>query len=82
MRASAAQRQLSLLDEARGVVISGRREREGHEVVDEIKRSGGDAIFVQADVSKEPNVVATIQRTLATFGRLDLHSTTRASSRR
>jgi NAD(P)-dependent dehydrogenase (short-subunit alcohol dehydrogenase family) len=53
------------------VVISGRREKEGHEVVDEIKRSGGDAIFVQADVSKERDVAAAIQGTLATFGRLD-----------
>ena len=53
------------------VVISGRREKEGLEVVDEIKASGGDAIFVQADVSKERDVVATIQRTLASFGRLD-----------
>lgn len=53
------------------VVISGRREKEGLEVVDEIKASGGDAIFVRADVSKERDVVATIQRTLATFGRLD-----------
>jgi NAD(P)-dependent dehydrogenase (short-subunit alcohol dehydrogenase family) len=53
------------------VVISGRREREGHEVTDEIKASGGDAIFVRGDVSKEHDVVATIQQTLATFGRLD-----------
>jgi NAD(P)-dependent dehydrogenase (short-subunit alcohol dehydrogenase family) len=53
------------------VVISGRREKEGLEVVEEIKASGGDAMFVQADVSKESDVVATIQRTLATFGRLD-----------
>jgi NAD(P)-dependent dehydrogenase (short-subunit alcohol dehydrogenase family) len=53
------------------VVITGRREREGQEVVDEIKGAGGEAIFVQADVSREPDVVAMIQRTLATFGRLD-----------
>ena len=53
------------------VVISGRRETEGHEVVDGIKASGGDALFVKADVSKERDVVATIQQTLATFGRLD-----------
>src|SRR5678810_439594 len=53
------------------VVISGRREKEGLEVVDEIKASGGEALFVPTDVSKERDVVATIQRTLATFGRLD-----------
>src|SRR5256712_2161373 len=53
------------------VVVSGRREREGGEVVAGIKASGGEAIFVKADVSKERDVKAMIERTLATFGRLD-----------
>src|SRR6266403_2609302 len=53
------------------VVGSGRREREGQEVVAGIKASGGEAIFLRADVSKERDVKATIERTLATFGRLD-----------
>src|SRR2546428_10433842 len=53
------------------IVISGRREREGQEVVAGIKASGGEAIFVRADVSKERDVKAMIERTLATFGRLD-----------
>src|SRR2546428_4547800 len=53
------------------VVVSGRREAEGQEVVAGIKASGGEAIFVRADVSKERDVKAMIERTLATFGRLD-----------
>src|SRR5207245_2629074 len=53
------------------VVVSGRREREGQEVVAGIKASGGEAIFLRADVSKERDVKATIGRTLARFGRLD-----------
>ena len=53
------------------VVVSGRREREGEEVVAGIKASGGEAIFVRADVSKERDVTTMIERTLATFGRLD-----------
>src|SRR2546428_1756204 len=53
------------------VVVSGRREREGQEVVAGIKASAGEAIFVRADGSKERAVKATIERTLATFGRLD-----------
>src|SRR5213595_362269 len=53
------------------VVVSGRRERAGEEVVAEITASGGEAIFIRADVSKEPDVKAMIERTLATFGRLD-----------
>ncbi len=53
------------------VVISGRREKEGHEVIAEIKALGGEAIFVKSDVSKESDVKAMIEQTLATFGRLD-----------
>ena len=53
------------------VVVNGRRETEGEEVVAGIKASGGEAIFVRADVSKERDVTAMIERTLATFGRLD-----------
>ncbi len=53
------------------VVISGRREKEGNEVVAEIKAAGGEAIFFKTDVSKENEVKALIDQTLATFGRLD-----------
>jgi NAD(P)-dependent dehydrogenase (short-subunit alcohol dehydrogenase family) len=53
------------------VVVSGRREKEGHEVIAEIKALDGEAIFVRSDVSKESDVKALIERTLATFGRLD-----------
>ena len=53
------------------VVVSGRREKEGHEVIAEIKALGGEAIFVKTDVSKASDVKAMIEQTLATFGRLD-----------
>ena len=53
------------------VVVSGRREKEGHEVVAEIKALGSEAIFVKTDVSKASDVQAMIDQTLATFGRLD-----------
>jgi NAD(P)-dependent dehydrogenase (short-subunit alcohol dehydrogenase family) len=53
------------------VVITGRREKEGHEVIAEIKAIGGDAIFAKTDVSKESDVKAMIAQTLETFGRLD-----------
>ena len=35
------------------VVLSGRREKEGAQVVAEIKKLGGDAAFVRADVAKD-----------------------------
>jgi NAD(P)-dependent dehydrogenase (short-subunit alcohol dehydrogenase family) len=53
------------------VVIAGRRENEGAEVVAEIKAAGGDALFVRTDVSKEADVKALVDKTVATYGRLD-----------
>lgn len=53
------------------VVVSGRREKEGHAVVAEIQGLGGEAVFVRTDVSKATDVKAMIEQTLATFGRLD-----------
>jgi NAD(P)-dependent dehydrogenase (short-subunit alcohol dehydrogenase family) len=53
------------------VVVSGRREQEGRDVVAEINALGSKAIFVKTDVSKESDVKAMVEQTLATFGRLD-----------
>jgi NAD(P)-dependent dehydrogenase (short-subunit alcohol dehydrogenase family) len=53
------------------VVISGRREKEGNDVVAEIEALRGESIFVRTDVSKASDVKAMIEQTLATFGRLD-----------
>jgi NAD(P)-dependent dehydrogenase (short-subunit alcohol dehydrogenase family) len=36
------------------VVLSGRREKEGAEVVRQIKKLGGDAAFIRTDISKDP----------------------------
>ena len=54
------------------VVVSGRRKPEGDETVALIEQAGGKATFVQADVTREPEVVALVARTLATYGRLDV----------
>ncbi len=54
------------------VVVAGRREPEGKETVELIRASGGDALFVKADVSKAPEVDALIQKTVERFGRLDV----------
>ncbi len=54
------------------VVVSGRRKPEGDETVALIEQAGGKATFVQADVTREPEVVALVDRTLATYGRLDV----------
>lgn len=54
------------------VVLSGRREKEGLAVVEEITKAGGVAHFVQADVAKESDVKKLVEATVAKFGRLDV----------
>jgi len=54
------------------VVLTGRREKEGAQVVDEIKRREGVAAFFQADFSKEPEVKAAVDFVVNTYGRLDV----------
>ena len=54
------------------VVLTGRREKEGAQVVEEIKKVGGDAAFVRADVAKDADVKAMVDFTVDKFGRLDV----------
>ena len=54
------------------VVLTGRREKEGAQVVAEIKKLGGDAAFVRADVAKDADVKRMIDFTVEKFGRLDI----------
>ena len=54
------------------VVLSGRREKEGAQVVAEIKKLGGEAAFVRADVAKEADVKAIVKFAVDKFGRLDI----------
>ena len=63
---------LAFAKEGAKVVLSGRREKEGLAVVEEIKKAGGAAHFVQADVAKEADVKRLVDETVAKFGRLDV----------
>jgi NAD(P)-dependent dehydrogenase (short-subunit alcohol dehydrogenase family) len=54
------------------VILSGRREKEGAKVVAEIKKFGGDAAFVRADVAKDADVKGMVDFTVEKFGRLDI----------
>jgi NAD(P)-dependent dehydrogenase (short-subunit alcohol dehydrogenase family) len=54
------------------VVLSGRREKEGAQVVAEIKKLGGEAAFVRADVAKDADVKAMVDFAIDKFGRLDI----------
>jgi NAD(P)-dependent dehydrogenase (short-subunit alcohol dehydrogenase family) len=54
------------------VVITGRREKEGAEIVTEIKKTGGTAAFIHTDVAKEADVKKAVDFVLSTHGRLDV----------
>lgn len=63
---------IAFADAGAKVVLSGRREKEGAEVVAEINQIGGTAAFVRADVSNDADIVKAIDFVLSTHGRLDV----------
>ena len=54
------------------VVVSGRRDEAGHELAKELRALGAEAEFINADVRKEDDVRALVDKTVARFGRLDV----------
>jgi NAD(P)-dependent dehydrogenase (short-subunit alcohol dehydrogenase family) len=54
------------------VVVVGRRINEGEETVRLIQEAGGEAIFVQSDVTKEADVKVMVDKAVDVFGRLDI----------
>lgn len=54
------------------VVISGRREAAGQAVVDGIRRAGGEARFIRADVTRPDDIGRLVADTVAACGRLDV----------
>jgi NAD(P)-dependent dehydrogenase (short-subunit alcohol dehydrogenase family) len=54
------------------VVVAGRREEAGAELVKELRAFGPEAEFIKADVRKEEDVRAMVESTVARFGRLDV----------
>jgi NAD(P)-dependent dehydrogenase (short-subunit alcohol dehydrogenase family) len=53
------------------VVVANRTQATGEAVVAEIRDRGGDATWVQCDVSQADQVAAMVAKTLETYGRLD-----------
>ena len=53
------------------VVVAGRREAEGSETLDLVRKAGGDGLFVKTDVSKAAEVRALVDKTVEKFARLD-----------
>ena len=56
--------------EGANVVVSGRRVAEGEQVAREITSAGGNALYVQADVSREDDIAALVEKTVGAFGAL------------
>src|SRR5258706_700845 len=54
------------------VVVAGRRDEVGKALVKELRSFGSEAEFVNADVRKEDDVRALVDKTVARFGRLDI----------
>ena len=60
------------------VVIAARTQERGDQVVREVVEAGGEATFIQTDVSQEAQVEACVRATLDRYGRIDIVFTTRA----
>lgn len=54
------------------VVLAARRAELGEQIAENIRRNGGDAVFVQADVSKEEDVQKVMQTAVDTYGKLNV----------
>ena len=53
------------------VVVSGRGKEKGEATVDLIKKEGGEATFIKADIAQASEVEALIAKTVEIYGRLD-----------
>jgi NAD(P)-dependent dehydrogenase (short-subunit alcohol dehydrogenase family) len=54
------------------VVIAGRRDQVGQALAKELRSLGSEAEFINADVRKDEDVRALVDKTVARFGRLDV----------
>src|SRR5882672_10008347 len=54
------------------IVVSGRRDKQGQDLVAELQALGAEAIFVRADVRNEDDVRNLVDQTVKRFGRLDI----------
>ena len=54
------------------IVVSGRRDKQGQELVAELQGLGAEAIFVRSDVRKDEDVRNLVDQTVMRFGLLDI----------
>jgi NAD(P)-dependent dehydrogenase (short-subunit alcohol dehydrogenase family) len=58
--------------EGASIAVSGRNEKRGHVVIEQILQAGGNAIFIRTDVRKAAECRRAVDETVATFGKLDI----------
>jgi len=63
---------LAFAREGASVVVSGRRDDAGEALTNELRALGADAQYLRADVRREEDVRALVDKTIARFGRLDV----------
>ena len=63
---------IKLGEQGARVVVAARREKEGKETAEMIKKAGGEAMFVQTDVRIASQVENMVQQTVKRYGRLDI----------
>jgi NAD(P)-dependent dehydrogenase (short-subunit alcohol dehydrogenase family) len=63
---------LAFAREGASVVVSGRRDDAGEALTSELRALGADAQYLRADVRREEDVRALVDKTVARFGRLDV----------
>ena len=68
----AATARLFAREGAKGVVVADLLEKEGKAVVSEIEKAGGNATFLSLDVTNEDQWKGAIDKTVATYGSLDV----------
>jgi NAD(P)-dependent dehydrogenase (short-subunit alcohol dehydrogenase family) len=63
---------LAFAREGARLVVSGRRDELGHDLVQELRGLGAEAEYVRADVRYDDEVKLLVDQTVARFGRLDV----------
>src|SRR5256886_9364519 len=63
---------LAFAKKGANVVVAGRRDEAGKALVEELRSFGSEGEFINADVRKEDDVRALVDKTVARFGRLDV----------
>jgi NAD(P)-dependent dehydrogenase (short-subunit alcohol dehydrogenase family) len=63
---------LAYAHEGARVVVSGRRDEEGHKLVADLQELGAEAEFQRCDVRHDEDVRDLVDKTVARFGRLDV----------